>query len=331
MVCNTIYNNHDFAFNGKVFFAYDDVIEPLDEYMTGYNLGVDVDGTMTSGSFRITDNKGNLVMDLGAITTEPKVAPLKLKMWDLNYDFARNSADDAIHDAGNLSSLQTYLDKDYQYSNNNDDELIPNGKITTEYIVDGDSVTVKVYNAGEADLRNWALRVDNFGGTPHDFWNATLDGDVIYCVDFNSVIPVGGYVTFGYKLSDMTGAVPTFTLCSAVIDVTDLVDVLFECVGDYGNSAQYKITLINNDSEDIIGWSISFTAEGFVINNVWGAGNGFELNDGVYTINCANYNGCNVIPADGQVEIFFMATKDGDGAISDIHVYAITEIESVND
>ncbi|HBI86155.1 MAG TPA: hypothetical protein DDX71_07745 [Ruminococcus sp.] len=329
-VYNRSYNSHLFSFDGPIVFAYDDLSDPIEDYLTGYNFGVDIDGTINDASFRILDSKGNVVKDFGTVTTDAAVKPINLKMGDLNYDGALNEADNTIYEAEDFSDLQEVLAQNYNYNNhNNHNYNLPNGEVTCIYNVEGDQVTVTVINASsEKTLSNWALRADNFYGTPSDFWGADFIDGVIYSKDYNSVLLPNESTTFGYKISNYTGDQPEFTLVSSVVELTDEdVAVSVEYNGWNATSGLYTITISNVGDEAINGWSISFSADGLTINSAWGAVNSYSLEDGVYTLNCANYNGNNVIGVGSSVVIYLSVSTDGTPVIDNIVVNATSTIE----
>ena len=336
-VKNQISNSHAFAFNGPVVFAFDEQSDPIKSHLTGYNYGVDIDGSIVSGSFRILDSKGNVVKDLGSIQTDPVVTPVSLEMGDLNYDGALNPADNVIYDAADFSDLQAVLAEDYDYEAHQDNPgpgpgpgpnpdpfNLPNGEVSCSFAIEGDQVTVTVVNVSDTNvLRNWALRANDFFGTPSQFWGADYIDGVIYSKDYNSVLQPGQSTTFGYKISNWDGTVPAFELVSTTIELSeDDVDVDVQYTGWSANNGMYTITITNTGDEAINGWTISFSADGLSINSAWGAAGNYTVADGVVTINCANHSGFNTIAAGQSVQIYMSVNVSGEVVIDNIVVTA---------
>lgn len=62
-------------YNGTLVFDYDDLCEPISDYINGYNWFVNVEGNHNSLSFKITDNLSNTIVDFGKIGTGDSYKP----------------------------------------------------------------------------------------------------------------------------------------------------------------------------------------------------------------------------------------------------------------
>lgn len=201
-----------------------------------------------------------------------------------------------------------------------------NEKAVLDYIIDykvtqdwgvGQNVEVTITNIGDTPIRNWALQCDNFFGTVSNVWNGKLQGDNIIRNDIhNSDIASGSSITMGYTLTNATGEVPEFTLCSFRNAKNDGYSVDFDVLSDWGEGFIGNITITNTTDTPIMAWELNFTAENFIIS----ATSQFEIlkNTGNnYTIT-GTYNGNIPIPAYSSVTLQFNGEKTGSPSISDI-------------
>jgi cellulosome protein dockerin type I len=303
---------------GTLVFDYDNLAEPIGDYISGYNWYVRLNGTHNSSSFKITDNLSNTIVDFGSVSTGDSYMPISLSMGDLNYDGVVNSVDkEILYNARNnnveLSNLQEYLAMDM------DD---PVQDYTVDYVVAADwgtgkNIEVTITNTGDVAIRNWALRCNNFEGTISNTWNCTLFGDdIIKNAMYNSDIAVGQSVTFGYTLTNATGEVPVYTLCTFRNAKQNGYEVGFDVMSEWESGFVGAITITNTTSEPIMAWELSFTAVDFTISG----GGQFEIlensgND--YTIT-GTYNGNIPIPANTSITMQFNGTKNGTPSISNV-------------
>ena len=105
--------NFPVSYQGTLVFDYDDLCEPISDYIEGYNWFVNVDGNHNSLSFKITDNLSNTIVDFEDITTKDS-KPINLSMGDLDYNGVVDVNDskilfNSIYNNGKLSNLQEYL------------------------------------------------------------------------------------------------------------------------------------------------------------------------------------------------------------------------------
>lgn len=201
-----------------------------------------------------------------------------------------------------------------------------NKKAVLDYIIDykvtqdwgvGQNVEVTITNIGDTPIRNWALQCDNFFGTVSNVWNGKLQGDNIIRNDIhNSDIASGSSITMGYTLTNATGEVPEFTLCSFRNAKNDGYSVDFDVLSDWGEGFIGNITITNTTDTPIMAWELNFTAENFIIS----ATSQFEILKNIgnsYTIT-GTYNGNIPIPAYSSVTLQFNGEKTGSPSISDI-------------
>ena len=201
-----------------------------------------------------------------------------------------------------------------------------NEKAVLDYIIDykvtqdwgnGQNVEVTITNIGDAPIRNWALQCDNFFGTVSNVWNGKLQGDNIIRNDIhNSDIASGSSITMGYILTNATGEVPEFTLCSFRNAKNNGYSVDFDILSDWGEGFIGNITITNTTDTPIMAWELNFIAENFIIY----ATSQFEIIKNVennYTIT-GTYNGNIPIPAYSSVTLQFNGKKTGIPSISDI-------------
>lgn len=303
---------------GTLVFDYDDLAEPIGEYISGYNWFVRLNGNHNNASFKITDNLSNTIVDFGSISAGDSYMPISLSMGDLNYDGVVNSVDtEILYNARNngtaLSNLQEYL------ATNMD---TPIQDYTVDYIVAADwgtgrNIQITITNTGDVAIRNWALQCSNFEGDISNPWNCTLLGDdIIKNAMYNSDIAVGQSVTFGYTLTNATGEIPVFSLCTFRSAKQNGYDVSLDVTSEWDSGFIGNITITNTTNEPIMAWELSFTAVNFTITG----GGQFEIleNSGNnYTIT-GTYNGNIPIPANTSITMQFNGTKNGTPALSNV-------------
>lgn len=303
---------------GTLVFDYDDLAEPIGEYISGYNWFIRLNGNHNNASFKITDNLSNTIVDFGSISTGDSYMPISLSMGDLNYDGVVNSVDtEILYNARNngtaLSNLQEYL------ATNMD---TPIQDYTVDYIVAADwgtgrNIQITITNTGDVAIRNWALQCSNFEGDISNPWNCTLLGDnIIKNAMYNSDIAVGQSVTFGYTLTNATGEIPVFSLCTFRSVKQNGYDVSLDVASEWDSGFIGNITITNTTNEPIMAWELSFTAVDFTITG----GGQFEIleNSGNnYTIT-GTYNGNIPIPANTSITMQFNGTKNGTPALSNV-------------
>ncbi|MDE5583814.1 MAG: cellulose binding domain-containing protein [Ruminococcus sp.] len=211
-----------------------------------------------------------------------------------------------------------------------------NEKTVLDYIIDykvtqdwgvGQNIEVTITNIGETPIRNWALHCDNFFGTVSNVWNGKLQGyNIIRNNTSNSDIASGSSITIGYTLTNATGEVPEFTLCSFRNAKKDGYSVDFDVLSDWGEGFVGNITITNTTDTPIMAWELTFNADNFLIS----ATSQFEILKNVgnrYTIT-GTYNGNIPIPAYSSITLQFNGEKAGIPEISNI---SMTEMTIKND
>lgn len=310
--------NGEYSYDGTLVFDYDDLADPIGDYISGYNWFIRLNGNHNNASFKITDNLSNTIVDFGSISTGDSYMPISLSMGDLNYDGVVNSIDtEILYNARNndtaLSNLQEYL------ATNMD---VPIQDYTVDYIVAADwgtgrNIQITITNTGDVAIRNWALQCSNFEGDISNPWNCTLLGaNIIKNAMYNSDIAVGQSVTFGYTLTDATGEIPVFSLCTFRSVKQNGYDVSLDVTSEWDSGFIGNITITNTTNEPIMAWELSFTAVDFTITG----GGQFEIleNSGNnYTIT-GTYNGNIPIPANTSITMQFNGTKNGTPALSNV-------------
>lgn len=179
------------------------------------------------------------------------------------------------------------------------------------------NIQITITNHGYTPIRNWALKCDDFMGNAKDFWNASLIGDSIIKNNmYNSDIPVGGSVTFGYKLESATDGIPDFELCSFRKAKNDGYTTEFTASPIWDTGFNGTIRIINTTNEPIMAWELSFTANNFSITN---SSQFVILNQfgNKYTIT-GTYNGNIPIPANTSIDLLFQGEQTGTPYITDI-------------
>lgn len=107
-------SSNEISHKGTLVFDYDELAEPISDYISGYNWFVRLNGNHNSASFKITDNLSNTIVDFGDIETGDSYKPISLSMGDLNYDGVNDVKDskilfNAVYRDDKLSNLQEYL------------------------------------------------------------------------------------------------------------------------------------------------------------------------------------------------------------------------------
>lgn len=310
---------------GTLVFDYDDLCLPIGNYISGYNWYIDLEGKHNSASFKITDNLSNVIVDLGSISTGESYMPISLSMGDLNYDGVVDDNDTTIfnnarHGNGKLSNLQEYLatnmsvqEEDYTISYGTGDTW-GNGETGDIY----QNIEITITNNGDTPIRNWAIRCNDFCGTPtENIWNGVFYGDnIIKNAGYNSDIASGQSVTIGYIVKNPTGETPVFSLCTFRTARTDGYDVEFIEDVSWGSEFIGTITITNTTNEPIMAWELTFDAVNFEIAST----GQFEIlthSGDTYTIT-GTYNGNIPIPANTSITMQFNGTKTGTTSISNI-------------
>lgn len=303
---------------GTLVFDYDDLADPIGDYISGYNWFVRLKGEHNTASFKITDNLSNTIVDFGNIDKGDSYRPISLSMGDLNYDGVVNNVDtEILYNARNnntpLSNLQEYL-----ATNMN----APQQDYTIDYVVTADwgtgqNIQVTIKNTGDVAIRNWALQCNDFQGTPSNAWNCVLLGDnIIKNATFNSDIAVGESVTFGYTLNNATGLTPVFTLCNFRTAKQNGYEVNFDVLSEWGSGFIGGITITNISDAPIMAWELNFTAVDFTITDtsqfviLENSGNTYKIT--------GTYNGNIMIPPGTSVTLQFNGEKNGAPALSNV-------------
>ncbi|MDE6708437.1 MAG: cellulose binding domain-containing protein, partial [Oscillospiraceae bacterium] len=289
------------SYTGTLVFDYDDLCEPISDYIDGYNWSIKATGNHKSVKFKITDNLSNTIVDFGELikntnTNEYQAdEPISLSMGDLNYDDVVDSVDSQIFSTGILSNLQKYLAKNMGNGTGSSSSSSSNSSHTIDYKVAqdwgaGQNIEITITNTGDTPIRNWALQCDNFYGTITTFWNCKLQGDnIIRCQDYNTDIPVGSSITMGYILTNATGDTPKFNLCSFRDAKQDGYSVDFNVTAEWDENFIGEIKITNTTDEPIMAWELNFDTVNFTIS----ATNQFEILTNInqnYTIT-GTYNG----------------------------------------
>lgn len=318
--------------NGTLVFDYDNLCAPIGNYISGYNWYIDLAGNHNYASFKITDNLSNTIVDFGSISTGESYRPISLTMGDLNYDGLVNADDTTIynnarHGNGTLSNLQEYL---ATYMDNQEEEYTITYTAGTSWIDSQtgntyQNVVIRITNDGDSPIRNWAIRCNDFCGTPDEnsIWNGQLFGsNIIRNNNYNSDIPVNGFVDIGYTLINPTGNTPVFSLCtfrSATSGYT--ANVLVNNEWSTGFTGTIRIT--NTTNEPIMAWELTFDAVNFVISDTGGQFEILSHSGNTYTIT-GTYNGNIPIPANTYIDLQFNGTKTGTPSLSNISMTEMT-------
>lgn len=312
------------SYDGTLVFDYDDLCEPISNYIDEYNWGVKITGNHKSLKFKVTDNLSNTIVDLGELIKNTSKneyqadKPISLSMGDLNYNGVVDSVDSQIFSTGILSNLQKYLAKNME----NGTGSSSNSSYTIDYKVAqdwgaGQNIEITITNTGDAPIRNWALQCDNFYGTITTFWNCKLQGDnIIRCQDYNTDIPVGSSITMGYILTNATGDTPKFNLCSFRDAKQDGYSVDFNVTAEWGENFIGEIKITNTTDEPIMAWELNFDTVNFTIS----ATNQFEILTNTnqnYTIT-GTYNGNIPIEPHSSIIMQFNGEKTGTPFLSNI-------------
>lgn len=320
-----VQGNNELSYTGTLVFDYADLCDPIGDYISGYNWYIDLNGTHNTTSFKITDNLSNTIVDFGSISTGASYMPISLSMGDLNYDGVVDADDTTIlnnarHGNGVLSNLQEYLatnmneqDDDYTISYNAG-ATWGDGETGDTY----QSIEITITNNGDTPIRNWAIRCNDFCGTPTgNIWNGIFFGDnIIKNADYNSDIASGQSVTVGYIIKNPTGETPVFSLCTFRAARTDGYEVEITENNSWGSEFVGTITITNTTNEPIMAWELTFDAENFEIDST----GQFEIlahSGNTYTIT-GTYNGNIPIPANTSISMQFNGTKTGTPSLSNI-------------
>ena len=318
---NPVYSGVYREFDGTLVFDYASFCEPIGDYLTGYNWDVDLSGTYSSASFRITDDLSNTIVDFGALETGSayESRPINIALGDLNYDGQYTQADrDYYENAEELSTLQEYLAQFMHEIPEPISDITATASVAASWD-GGQIISVTVKNNGTAPVNGWALRADNFGGEIVSIWGANvLSGNVVTSASYNAEIPAGGEVTFGYQVSNPTGTA-AFTVIADRADFTEDCAVLLDASNSWGNGFVGYITIQNNSDEAMYGWELTVSAEGFSIVDS-GSFNWTENADGTYTITGANGN--TTIAAHATLVLQFTAAQTGTPSLTVISMTA---------
>jgi hypothetical protein len=184
---------------------------------------------------------------------------------------------------------------------------------------DNQNVQVTLTNTGTEPIRNWALQYDPHG-TIMGVWDGQLYGEnIVRSAMHNSDIAVGGSVTFGYTLTNVTGTPDSFALCNYRVEKESGYTVTLTTMPDWGSGFTGMINIANTTNAPIMAWELSFdtnfaitSAGDFVIME--NAGNSYKITG-------FNHNGN--IPANSSVTLNFNATSAPNAALSNI---SMTEV-----
>jgi len=151
----------------------------------------------------------------------------------------------------------------------------------------------------------------NASGEINGLWNAqvyAVQGTeyILKGADYNSEIAPGKAVRFGYILSGEEFKYPQNIFnCAKRVDISDDYDVYYNITGDYGDTYQAEMTLVNLSDTDYSAWQLSFEGNA-TIDNLWNA-KLLENDGGSFKVKNAEHN--SVICAGDSVSFNFSGTK----------------------
>ena len=194
----------------------------------------------------------------------------------------------------------------------------------------GATVNMTITNNGSTAVNGWTVSF-NFDGNQKiaNAWNCsfTQNGNsiVLKNVDYNATIPVGGSVTIGFNISYTgTNKAPTNFIVNAASSggtdnpvPTPPPSQNKNCSAtythnDWGTGATVSITIKNNGSTAVNGWTVSFNYTGNQkITNAWNCN--YTQNGNSVTLKNVDYN--STIPAGGSITIGFNITYSGTNSI----------------
>ncbi len=133
-----------------------------------------------------------------------------------------------------------------------------------------ENISIKILNTGDTVIENWAYACSP-GGTIDSIWNAAClkqeNGTaVIINAGWNSDIPVGGSVEFGYIISDVSGRPDAFHMVSKRIEcLPGEYEIKNQVHSDWGSGFSAAIEIKNNTDTPIMAWNLSYQGD---IHNV---------------------------------------------------------------
>ncbi len=182
-------------------------------------------------------------------------------------------------------------------------------KIVNEW-TGNQNIEITVTNTGDEILADWAMGY-NASGEINGLWNAqvyAVQGTeyILKGADYNSEIAPGEVVRFGYILSGEEFKYPQNIFnCAKRVDISDNYDVYYNITGDYGDTYQAEMTLVNLSDTDYSAWQLSYEGNA-TIDNLWNA-KLLENDEGSFKVKNAEHN--SVICAGDSVSFNFSGTK----------------------
>ena len=191
----------------------------------------------------------------------------------------------------------------------------------------GATVNLTIKNNGSTAANGWTVNF-NFAGNQKitNSWNCgfTQNGNAVSITNasYNSDIPAGGSVTVGFNISySGTNSQPTNFVVNAASSggstPTTPPTQNTNCSASYtqnawGTGATVNITIKNNGSTEVNGWTVNFNYAGNQkITNAWNCD--YSQNGNAVTLKNSNYNG--TIPAGGTLTIGFNISYSGTNTI----------------
>lgn len=194
----------------------------------------------------------------------------------------------------------------------------------------GYNATIVIENTGEETIENWCVSFP-LEQSISNIWNASIEEDlddfyVIKNLGWNQDIPAGGSVSFGFTVYEAFTAFPEYytMLGKEIVLGGDDYAVEYIITEDWGTGYKAEVTIINNKSESLEDWRLSFDYGDNTITQIWDA-EIVSLVDGKYEIGCPSYN--QNIPANGSVSFGFMVEPGCSGNL--IENIALSEYVSV--
>ncbi len=182
-------------------------------------------------------------------------------------------------------------------------------KIVNEW-TSNQNIEIIVTNTGDEILADWAMGY-NASGEINGLWNAQVYAAqgteyILKGADYNSEIAPNESVRFGYILSGEEFKYPQNIFnCAKRVDISDDYDVYYNIIGDYGDTYQVEMTLVNLSDTDYSAWQLSFEGNA-TIDNLWNA-KLLENDEGSFKVKNAEHN--SVICAGDSVSFNFSGTK----------------------
>lgn len=197
-------------------------------------------------------------------------------------------------------------------------QIYEGGNYKITYAITGsweshESIEIILENTGTENINDWSVVMDTTG-VIMDLWNATQQSGnegqtIIKCQNYNSIILPGNSITFGYTLEGENLKIPeNIKIAGMAKEIETGYRLEYHTTGDWGSGFQAEITIINESTQPLEGWSLSLTGN-FTMENYWN-GEVTQNEDGSYNITHTAWD--NSIPAGDSRTIGFVGIKTDD-------------------